>query len=134
LFKRQKVDKIPEAAIAKWSQAVIEEGFIPFPKRFLRVLSGVFKSEEMKLLQALLAIVDFRRAKQAYPPSRDYLAFIAGLPDDEFGGLLRDLKSRGLIEVAMESDEWIVADIQGLLRRIIELTPEEPSLDGADPF
>jgi len=134
LFKRQKVDKIPEAAIAKWSAAVVEEGFIPFPKRLLRVLSAIFSSQEIKLLQAVLAIVDFRRAKQAFPPSRDYLAFIAGLPSEEFSQLLAELKSRGLVEIAMESDEWVVTDIQGLLKRIVELTPQETSTSSSDPF
>jgi len=71
----------------------------------------------MKDLSALLAIVDFKRPNLTRTPSLDYLAFLAGLDEDEFKASLRRLQARGYVQVFYGA-EGIDANLDGLLQAI----------------
>jgi len=125
VFKRKKVDKVPDAVIHKWNRPVTDEGFVPLPKRLLRCMATLFDVPQLKSIQALLAIVDFKRPNLLHPPSKDYLAFIAGMSVAEFDDCLTDLERRGLIEIKLREEEATQVEIDGLLKKIVALTPDE---------
>lgn len=100
-LQRQKTDtsKVPAAFRAKWGIDNLEEGFIPLPKMFLRVMSEVMGSKEYERLQVALAIVDYLREDISRPPSLQYLAFIAGLDEQTFKRHAKELTEAGLVDV-----------------------------------
>lgn len=124
-FERRKVE-VPDLIRHKWSAAVASEGYTPFPKRLLRCLSGVF--QDVRDLQVVMAIVDYRRPNLSRPPSVDYLAFNAGMPVDKFKERLNAMKERGWLLVG-GVDEAIQISLDGLLAEIERQTP-----DDTDPF
>ena len=101
-LKRQKIESkfIPPSARAKWGVEVLDEGFVPFPKKFLRCLSQVLGTAEYERLQVLLALVDYLRDEMKNPPSLQYLAFVAGLDEDVFRRHLNQLAEAGLVDVS----------------------------------
>jgi len=124
---------VPDAITAKWSVPLLDEGFIPFPKRLLRCLSNVFS--DVNELQAVLAIVDYRRKDPIRPPSYDFLAFTAGISVPELKDRVERLREKGYVTVT-GIDDAITIDINPLLARIEELTGEAPKpvATEADPF
>jgi hypothetical protein len=97
---------------------VLEEGFVPFPKKLLRSLPELFpKSRAAKELSALLAVVDFKRPNLTRFPSIEFLAFVAGLPPEEFREAVGRLKEKGYISVA-GGDEGLDIQLDGLLKAI----------------
>jgi len=116
---------LPGALLLKWSPEVVDEGFVPFPKKLLRVLHQIFKGEEaMEELAVILAIVDYRRPNLTRPPSCGYLAFLAGLPDGRVREILKTLEAKELIK-CMEGPIGIDVDIDGILQKIQSLTDDE---------
>lgn len=127
MFNRQKVDpfRIPEAIRAKWSNSVLEEGFVPFPKKLLRSFHEICSGEQgIKELCILLAIVDYKRPTLSRLPSFEYLAFLAGLEEPELKSIIAKLEDRGWIKVR-EKGEGLDIEIQGFLAEIDKHTEEE---------
>jgi hypothetical protein len=119
MFERRKVDNIPTIVEFKWSPEVVDEGYIPFPKRLVRCLPGVFS--DVRDLQVVLAVVDYARPNLTRPPSYEYLAFIAGMDVITFKERIRDLERRGWITTS-GPDEAVSIKIDGILKYIELLT------------
>lgn len=65
---------------------------MPFPKKLVRTLSRIFPdTQAMKDLSVLLAVVDFKRPNLTRDPSVAFLAFLAGLSEEEFRAALASL-------------------------------------------
>jgi hypothetical protein len=123
-FRRQKVENIPDRLLEKWPAPVLEEGFVPLPKKLLRTAHRIFTGENAVVdLSVIMAIVDFKRPKLSRNPSREFLAFLSGLSRPALDEALTRLQSRGLIEVK-ESDGEIHADLSGLIQRIHQEAPD----------
>lgn len=127
MLERKKIprDKIPEVVTAKWSADVLDEGFVPVPKRLIRCISTLFVGQDaLAHLAVILAIADYRRPSLSRPPSPEYLAFTAGMDTAIFVKHLEELKGRGL--VSFEADENALdVEIEALLQEIVRLTPDE---------
>lgn len=126
-FHRQHIDtsKIPQPLRYKWSELILDEGFVPFPKRLVRCLGEIFRGDEgIQDLQVVLAIVDYRRPNLTRQPSLDYLAFLADITPAAFRQRLDSLQARGLLTVDGEEDELKI-EISGLLGKIEKLTAQK---------
>jgi hypothetical protein len=124
-FRRQRIADFPARLLEKWPPGVLEEGFVPFPKRLLRSAHRIFIGPDaMKELSAVLAIVDFKRPNLTRHPSRDFLAFLAGLPRGEFDKALAQLEAKGLIKTEENGDE-LKTNLDALMERIQQETPNE---------
>jgi len=99
-FTRQQIEiaKLPQVVRHKWGDALLVEGFVPVPKRLIRVLARVFGRPEFELLQAVLAVADFDRPNLMQNPSAEFLAYLAGLSEVKFMGRLGELEAMGLID------------------------------------
>src|SRR5262249_37634428 len=116
-FNRMKLQpqQIPASAVAKWSWEVLDEGFVPFPKRLLRCLSEVLPGETaIDDLRVVLSVADYRRENLSRPPSIAYLAFNAGMSEAEFERRLADLEARNLIKCT-GTVHAIEVDLGGIL-------------------
>jgi hypothetical protein len=106
----------------KWGEALLDEGFVPFPKRLLKCATQVFKGDlRMSELAALLAIVDYQRPQVTRKPSLNHLASAAGLSDSRFRRCLQTLESRGLLEWS-GTENGMEFNYEGLRRRVMKLT------------
>lgn len=126
-FTRQQVDvsRLPNTVVTKWSSALLDEGFVPFPKRFLRCLPKILKGEHAtRDLAVILAVVDYKRENLRRSPSVEYLAFVAGMELPEFEAGLNRLKEEGLVTFKRDT-EGINVSIDGLIARIEKLTSNE---------
>jgi hypothetical protein len=126
-FTRQRVRQqdLPPAVLAKWNAATLEEGFVPFPKKLLRCIAQVFRGgDAMERLALVLAIADYRRPNLSRGPSRDFLAFLAGLSPDRVTELLEELRRDGLISYGFKSADELDIDLDGLMAQIGKLTAE----------
>jgi len=83
-MRRPEIKDIPPKTIPKWDKETLKEGYIPFPKKLLRVLSEVMRSAEYERLQVILSMVDYLREDLTKPPSVDHLAHVAGLSVERF--------------------------------------------------
>ena len=127
-FTRNKVDGIPDRVVAKWSAQVVSEGFVAFPKRLLRCLNVLFpEPRAIDQLRVVLAVADFRRPKQSREPSLQYLAFIAGMSEQEFRSALSALSDRGIVELS-GSDDGLRVSLEPLLEKIMRETTDKGSL------
>jgi hypothetical protein len=128
-FERQHVlpQQLSEVVKAKWSEDVLQEGYIPFPKRLLRTLLSLFGDNgEIGQLAAILAAIDYKRPKLSRPPSAEYLAFTAGIPIERFNQLLASLAEKGWAEIRREPKGDIVdVNLQGLQEAILNAIAEE---------
>lgn len=126
-FKRQEVprERTPAAAIAKWGYPVLSEGFVPLPKKLLRRLPAVLGGNALEKLQVILAIVDFLREDLKSQPSKDYLAFIAGLPVERFKVILKELEEAELIDVS-GTDDFVMFNLKGLKDLILSEAAATP--------
>ena len=112
------VSRLPVAVVEKWSSETLGEGFVPFPKKLVRCLAQLFSgAKSIRQLQTLLAIVDFKRPNLSRLPSAEYLAFVAGLPKDEFLETLNDLQEKGYIRVSGDPAALNIS-LEGLLSAI----------------
>lgn len=126
-FQRQRItpSRIPQPILYKWSEQVLDEGFVPFPKRLVRCLGKIFRGDEgIQDLQVVLAIVDYRRPNLTRQPSLDYLAFLADMAPAEFRQRLDALQARGLLTVGGDEDELEI-EISGLLGEIEKSTAQK---------
>ena len=121
-FERRRLDNVPSIIAYKWSPAVVNEGYIPFPKRLLRCLSELIR--DTKDLQVILAIVDYARPNLSRPPSYDYLAFNAGMTVSDFKDRVDQMERRGWLKVS-GPDEAVNISISGLVHEIERATEEE---------
>ena len=128
-IERRKIDtsRLPKVVREKWIEDddVLDEGFVPFPKRLIRCLPEVLGERDgMSLLAVVLAVVDDRRPAQSRPPSLQQLAHIAGLSATKFKRCLSEL-------VAMKyatsdgPDEAIDVGLEGLLKEVARKTSDE---------
>ena len=116
---------VPDVVVPKWSRNVLNEGFVPFPKKLIRCLGKVFSGEHaIDKLAVVLAIVDYKRPRLARPPSLEFLAFTAGIDVEDFRSYVEELAKNGLIEVAGTDADFHV-EISGLLKEILNLAPDE---------
>jgi hypothetical protein len=131
-FARQNIpqDRIPGVAIAKWSADSLREGFVPFPKRFLRAMSNVLPKEHpVECLAVILAVADFKRPNLTRLPSLAYLAFTAGMTDAEFSAHLNELVDARLL-TSTGSDDALEVGLQPLLERVRqEADAQDESID-----
>lgn len=125
-FSRQRVDesKIPQHVVEKWSPSVLNEGFVPFPKKLVRAIHRLFPDDDsMKELAVILAVVDFKRPNLSRSPSPEYLAFLSGLEESEFKASLGRLEKKGFARVSGDSERLEIS-LDGLLEKI-ELETKE---------
>jgi hypothetical protein len=109
---------------SKWSPEVLNEGFVPFPKRLLRCLPKLFSGTGgVEKLATVLAIVDFQRGNLSRDPSPEYLAFVAGIAPENFERNLAQLVVEKLVMVE-ETETGLKISLQGLLNAIEEQTKE----------
>ena len=131
MFKRPKPFEekpVPEAYAAKWSSIVLDEGFLPFPRKLMRCLSVLFTgSDAVEELQVVLAISDAKRSssnKHYRPPTLGFLAYNAGMNENEFMKHVNKMQERKILVVRDADEKHFDVDL-GLLLRLIELaTPE----------
>src|SRR5438874_2069295 len=89
------VKDFPPSIRAKWPVGMLDEGFTPFPKRFLRCLGELFgESDALDDVRVLTALADYQRAEETPPARIEMLAAIAGLPPARFCDRLNELKRR----------------------------------------
>lgn len=132
-FDRRRVRNVPDVVLFKWSREVLDEGFIPFPKRLLRCLPRLF-SEQGSIgdLQVILAVVDYARPNLTRAPSYDYLAFNAGMTVPVFKDHVAEMQRRGWIE-ASGPDDAVTIKMHGLLDAIVRLSDDgSRSVDESD--
>jgi hypothetical protein len=129
MFTRTQIDPftLPPNIRAKWSDALLGEGFVPLPKKLLRALGRTFSGwQEMEELVALLADVDYKRATPTPPPTLAYLAFISGLSVSRFKSALSRLKKKGLVKIDVElADDTVDVNLEGLNRAVAKIMNEE---------
>lgn len=100
-YNRPSVDvsKIPPSFLQKWGGAtpLYEEGFLVLPKKILRILPTLFKGEATNKITALFTIIDFHRGG-IINATNDYLAYVAGLSEEDFLGAIKELIMDGYLE------------------------------------
>lgn len=124
-FYRPRVTNLPSAAVTKWRADVLDEGFVPFPKRMLRCLGKIFSgTNAIRDLQIVMAVADYARPNLSRDPSYEFLGFVAGCSGDEVKDTLAGLRDAELLSFAEEDDEVRVS-FEPLLKRIVDLTDDE---------
>src|SRR5947207_2467689 len=99
IFQRRRmlVTAIPDTVRFKWTDALMTEGFVAFPKPLIRALPSIFHGElGMAHLALVLAIIDYKRPNATRQPSVEFLAFTSGLSVDLVRKCLEDLRAAGL--------------------------------------
>lgn len=108
---------------AKWPDELLREGFVPFPKMLLRALPQLFQdSADVEELAVVLALADYRRRNMRSLPTIEYLAFIAGMPQEIYRAALDRLKAKKWVEEAAASEhvDGINATSDGLARAALD--------------
>lgn len=126
-FERQSIDpkKITPLLRHKWSPKVLEEGFIPFPKRLLRCAGGIFKGDHrLGQLRVVLAIVDYARPDVETRPTMRYLQFATGMTKARILECLDELEAAGLL-TKLPTPMGLEIDYKPLVDKIVELTEED---------
>jgi hypothetical protein len=126
-FVRRKVTAgtLKPVLTVKWSAAVLDEGYIVYPKRLLRAASRVFAGEHaVEHLTVVLALVDYLRPDMIRPPSVGFLAFSAGMEVERFQMRLDELVEAGLVKVLGNRDA-LKYTLEGLQQAILENSGED---------
>jgi hypothetical protein len=126
-LERKKIHtKLPAVVVEKWSDTVLDEGFVPFPKRLLRCMTKIFRGPDTALSQlaVVLVIVDYRRPNLARPPSVRFLAFNAGMGVEEFERHAAELVRLGLL-TRQDTQDGVKFGIRGLLQEILKCSEGE---------
>ncbi len=121
-FEHAKVDpgQLPPTVLSKWSAGVLDEGFVPFPKRLLRCLATLFSgSAALEQLAVILAIADYRRPRPYRSPSLARLAFTADMEEEAFLKHLLALQKRGWLKAGGTPDALEI-ELDGLLAEIVK--------------
>jgi len=109
----------------KWSEPVLDEGYIAFPKRLLRAAPKIFQGEHaIEQLAVALALVDYMRPDLNRPPSIGFLAFTAGMDAERFQERLGELAEAGLIKW-MGNRDALKYSLEGLQHAILENSGED---------
>ena len=129
VLERLKINtqELPDVVRNKWieDESVLDEGFVPFPKRFVRCLPEVLGNKDgMCLLAVVLAVADYRRPRQSRPPSLEYLAHLAGLTTTKFKRHLSELVAMNYV-TSEGPDEAIAVGLEGLLKEVARKTADE---------
>lgn len=127
-FIRQRINPstLPATLVAKWGAKVLFEGFVPLPKRLLRCATQILSGPDaLEQLMLLMAIADYLRPNLSRGPSREFLAFVSGLPVDRVNNILDRLVVQGLITVSDKGSDELDIAMTGLWARIEALTPSE---------
>lgn len=127
-FTRQRIDTkfLPAALLCKWDRRVLEEGFVPLPKRLLRCMNQIFQGPEaMEQFILIMAITDYLRPNLSRGPSLDYLAFISGLTVERVKSLLQVLAEKRLLAFRFKEEDELEINTQGFATHIIESTPQQ---------
>ncbi len=74
-------------------------------------------------LQVVLAIADSKRLEPFRPPTVDFLAYNAGMSQDEFMGYVSELQQESLISVSDNDPKHFDVDLHFLLQKVEQLTP-----------
>src|SRR4051812_15353427 len=93
-FYRSKVPvaSIPETLRSKLPLDLLEEGDTPISKRLIRSFPHVFVGKNcLAKLAVVLALVDYKRPEMPRWPTLEFLAFVAGMPREEFKSRLDEL-------------------------------------------
>ena len=127
-FLRQQIDprNLPMQVVAKWSYSTLEEGFVPFPKKFVRSLSTLFPGESSEELAVLLSIIDYKRPNLSRQPSLSYLSYIAGLSENFFREALQRLQAKGFIQIESSDEEELEISTKGILDFIDRHAKDNP--------
>jgi len=134
MFDRPYVPRIPENVAFKWSANVLDEGFVPFPKRLLRCLGKCFAGDTaIDELRVVLAIVDYRRPRLPHPPSLEFLAFTADMEPQHFWTVLEGLKQKSLLNFE-GTQAHLDVDLSPLLKKIEAFTIDHPAGGTQSPF
>lgn len=124
-FERAKLPgAMPAALTAKWSASVLDEGYVPFPKRLIRASRMLFGGATgLEQLMVVLALVDFRRLNQQRFPSVGFLAFTAGMEPERFQERLNELVAAGYVQTTGNRDA-LRYELDGLYQAIVENSDE----------
>jgi hypothetical protein len=124
VFERMKMDvsRLQFMVINKWSPGVLDEGYVPFPKKLLRCLPRLFSGPDCaEELAVILAVVDFKRPNQARLPSLAFLAFLAGLDEKRFEAALNRLQEKSYLQISGDADGLDI-NLGNLFKRIEDET------------
>ena len=100
---------------AKWPVGTLSEGFVPLPKKLLRCTHQLFAGHgAIEDLAVVLALVDYERPAISRPPSREYVAFVAGLTVARLNAALKRLQLAGYVEVEVDDQGRLATDLAGL--------------------
>jgi hypothetical protein len=127
-FARQRIDTktLPTALLSKWDRRVLEEGFVPLPKKLLRCMNQIFQGPEaMEQFILIMAITDYLRPNLSRGPSPEYLAFVSGLTVERVKSLLQVLAEKRLLTFQFKEEDELEINTQGLATHIIESTPQQ---------
>lgn len=105
-FTRQRVpiDRMG-SALDKWPVRMLEEGYLPFPKRLMRSFHRIFVGPlGMDHFATMLAAADFKRRNLSRLPNVEFLAFTAGLEPDRLEQCLYDIHQVGVVSVQFVED------------------------------
>jgi len=126
-FRRISIDteKIPPVYLEKWNdtEEIFEEGFSPLPKKVLRALPHLFPSKEVNQLVAMLSIIDYNR-KGIANPSNNYLAFLAGISDEDFLEAIQNLMEKGYLanQEIGTPEEYVEYDFNPFIKKVSQST------------
>jgi hypothetical protein len=126
-FERQHINakQLPPNLKAKWSERVLQEGFVAFPKRLLRCMTRFFVGEGgVPNLAVVLAIVDHRRPNPQRGPSLEYLAFLSGMEPAQVEAALERLQGQGLLHCLEDGSGRLEIDLDPLFTAIEGATAE----------
>ncbi|HWB55168.1 MAG TPA: hypothetical protein VG722_13280 [Tepidisphaeraceae bacterium] len=115
---------MPFVLRSKWGGRVLDEGYVPVPKRLLRCAGKLFRGKRrLSNLRAMLAIVDYERPTVARAASIEYLAFLAGMSKKRFSESLQDMQQCGWITVKGPSD-GVTINYRGFIKAIEAVTKD----------
>jgi hypothetical protein len=127
-FQRQHLnpETFPATVRAKWPDSLLIEGFVPFPKKLLRVMPRLLTAQHgVEDLALILSLVDYKRRNLSRNPTVAYIGYVAGLAEDTARAGLERLKKRKWIQVdAPDSEGGIKFRLEGFTK-VVESLAEE---------
>ncbi len=126
--------QFPPNVRVKWPDEILEEGFVPFPKKLLRSLHALFDGAvEVDELAAILSIIDYRRPHPFRAPTVDFLAFTAGIPTQRFNAILSKLKKKGWVKLDYEPlDETVEISTEGFNLEVLKAVQSRKELQSKE--
>ena len=120
-FARKRFTDIKPELRAKWPGRALDEGFVPFPKRLIRVLTQFGDATLIQELTVLLAVVDYNRERLEAGPSLQLLAFNSGLDELVVAGCLDRMRQKNWIQIDYEGDRLRIR-IDGFVAELERMT------------